>query len=75
MADCPRDALLARAFSGAPITASLAVVSTTADARPDTDGRLLEAAEQAIGRARVEGGNRLFLVEATLDVAWAQSSV
>ena len=62
-ADCLRDAVIARASTTVPITASVAAVATTAENRPLTAERLLEAAERAIRQARAEGGNRLILVE------------
>ena len=62
-ADCLRDAVIAQAATTIPITASVAVVATTAEDRPSTTGQLLEAAERAISQARAEGGNRLILVE------------
>jgi len=68
-ADCLRDALIARAVTTIPLTASVAVVATTAEDRPSTTGQLVEAAEQAIGQARAEGGNRLILVEPPFAVA------
>jgi diguanylate cyclase (GGDEF)-like protein len=73
VADSLRDDLLARSYKGPQITASVAVVATTADCRPATMEQLLEAAERAIGQARAEGGNRLLLVEPTLTDSWALS--
>jgi PleD family two-component response regulator len=65
--------VIARASTTIPITASVTVVATTAQDRPSTTGQLLEAAEQAIGQARAEGGNRLILVEAPFASAGALS--
>lgn len=75
VADCLRDELVARTYKGPPITASVAVVTTTAECRPGTLEQLLEAAERAISQARAEGGNRLLLVEPTLAESWALSPV
>jgi hypothetical protein len=47
--------------------------ATIAQDRPSTTGQLLKAAEQAIGQARAEGGNRLILVEPPFAAAWALS--
>ncbi len=66
VADCLRIAVIARASTMLPITASLAVVVATTDDRPSTTEQLLEAAERAIGQARAEGGNRLVVVEPSL---------
>ncbi len=66
VADRLRDAVIARASTTVPITASVAVVATTALNRPSTTERLLEGAERAIGQARAEGGNRLVAVEPSL---------
>ncbi len=75
VADGLRDGILSRSYKGPPITASVAVVATTAECRPATMGQLLEAAERAIGQARGEGGNRLLLVEPTRADAWTLSPV
>ena len=72
-AECLRDAVIAQAATTIPITASVAVVATTAHDRPSTTGQLLEAAERAIGQARAEGGNRLILVEPPFAAARALS--
>lgn len=75
VADCLRDTLLARAYEGPSITASVAVVATTAECRPATADQLVDAADKAIVQARAQGGNRLLLVEPTDADAWALSAV
>jgi two-component system, cell cycle response regulator len=72
-ADCLRDTVIAHASTTVPITASVVALTSTAENRPSTTERLLEAAERAIGQARAEGGNRLILVEPPLDAAPALS--
>jgi diguanylate cyclase (GGDEF)-like protein len=75
VADSLRDAVAARGFTAAPITASMAVVATSNDGRPASAGQLVEACERAIGQARAEGGNRLLRVEPTAVHGWALSPV
>jgi diguanylate cyclase (GGDEF)-like protein len=75
VADSLRDGILGRLYKLAPITASVAVATTTAENRPGTAGQLLEAADRAISQARAEGGNRLLFVEPSLDEAWEPSPV
>ena len=75
VADCLRDALASRSYKGPAITASVAVVATTAECRPATAEQFVDAAERAVVQARAEGGNRLLLVEPTVADAWALSSV
>jgi diguanylate cyclase (GGDEF)-like protein len=63
VADCLRIAVMARASTKLPLTASIGVVVTTAEDRPSTTEQLVEAADRAIGQARAEGGNRLVVVD------------
>jgi diguanylate cyclase (GGDEF)-like protein len=70
-ADRLRNAVIARASTTIPITATVAAVATTAWNRPSTPERLLEGAERAICQARAQGGNRLVLTELPADAALA----
>ena len=51
-ADCLRDAVIARASTKVPITASVAAVATTAEDRPSTTERLLRGGRTSIRPAR-----------------------
>jgi two-component system chemotaxis response regulator CheY len=61
-----RSSLIRRSPEGVPITGSVAVVATTAESRPPTTMQLLELAEQALGQAQDEGGNRVVHLDPSL---------